>query len=275
LGTSDANHNIITNTDDAYTEMRDVHGDIDNIGEYDNLETPQRMAETRDLNDVNYNNTNISHEDSVGYHSNEYSESEDEYYIDDVESDDGLLDEITTDDFLDGMFENKDQEPLISPYQPPENEIFGACANRVVFGGCAKEDVCEASENDDVFGACANIPPERNQKRRSIGEIRESLEEKVMKLRKDKYIVEEKIRQSQEEERIRMQEKLRFQQQVTLHRKQMLLRTLSDLRRRLEGQCQRLQVSYNGVLYMQRHSVSNSPQHRPLVSVDLGKEAPF
>ncbi|XP_064652812.1 inactive protein tyrosine kinase pTKL-like isoform X2 [Lineus longissimus] len=270
LETSDANHNIISKTDDESTAIRGVYSDTDNLSEYDNFETPQCVAELHHINDMNFKNENFGHEDSFGYHSNEYSESEDEYYIDDVENEDGILDESTTDHLLDGMFQNTEQEPLISPYQPAENKMFGVSANHAVFDACARESTFG---NDDIYGACANIPAE--PWRRSIGEIQESIGEKVMQLRKDKNLVEEKIRQAREEERIRMQEKLRFQQQVTLHRKQMLLRTLSDLRRRLEGQCQRLQDTYSGVLYMQRHSVANSPHHRPQVTVDFGKEAPF
>ncbi|CAH1775966.1 unnamed protein product [Owenia fusiformis] len=119
---------------------------------------------------------------------------------------------------------------------------------------------------------------------RSIEQIRESLEEKVTRLRKEKWVVSEKIRQAKEEERVRIQEKLRFQRQVTLQRKEMLLKTLQELREKLDSQSYRLQASYNHMLFMHRnesrqrilqsnegdHALRALPVHHPLV-----KESPF
>lgn len=87
---------------------------------------------------------------------------------------------------------------------------------------------------------------------RSLGEVRTSLEEKVYQLRQEKFIVERKIKEAQEEERIRKQEKLKFQKQLTLHRKQILVKTLHDLKSKLENQADRLQNNYNAVLKIQR-----------------------
>ncbi|GAB1606684.1 serine-rich adhesin for platelets [Argonauta hians] len=88
--------------------------------------------------------------------------------------------------------------------------------------------------------------------RRSLNEIRCSLEEKVNKLRQEKQLVEQKIREAKEAEKIRVQEKRKLQKHVIMHRKQMLLQTLTSLKERLENQSSRLQSSYNAVLSMQK-----------------------
>ena len=83
---------------------------------------------------------------------------------------------------------------------------------------------------------------------RSLDEIRSSLQEKVMRLRREKLLVDEKVRQAQDEDRIRRQEKLRVQRQLTSYRKHVMLRTLHELRAQLERQTERLQATYSDVL---------------------------
>ena len=109
---------------------------------------------------------------------------------------------------------------------------------------------------------------------RTVSDIRSSLQSKVNQLRREKAIVDEKIRQAQEEERLRVQERMRFQKQLTLHRKQMLLRTLADLKSKLEHQSERLQTSYSSVLGMQRAAV-RSRQQGWAVRMDEKKETTF
>lgn len=95
---------------------------------------------------------------------------------------------------------------------------------------------------------------------RTLQEIKTSLEEKVFLLRQEKRIVEQKIKEAQEEEKIRQQEKMRFHRQLNIHRKQILLKTLHDLKAKLECQSERLQDSYSAVLTMQkRFAQRNSP----------------
>ncbi len=112
---------------------------------------------------------------------------------------------------------------------------------------------------------------------RSIHDVRSSLQEKVSRLRQEKVLVDEKIRQAQEEERLRVQERMKLQKQLTLHRKQILLSTLRDLKVKLETQSQRLQTTYNNVLYMQKQFIRHKQQGRPLVAIEHNdmKEAPF
>lgn len=99
----------------------------------------------------------------------------------------------------------------------------------------------------DTDGCVAGAIP-----RRSLNEIKSSLEEKVNKLRQEKQLVEQKIREAKEAEKIRVQEKKKLQKHVIMHRKQMLLQTLTNLKERLESQSTRLQSSYSAVLSMQR-----------------------
>ena len=83
---------------------------------------------------------------------------------------------------------------------------------------------------------------------RSLDEIRSSLREKVMRLRREKQLVDEKVRLAQDEDRIRRQEKLRVQRQLTSYRKHVMLRTLREMRAQLERQTERLQATYTDVL---------------------------
>lgn len=87
---------------------------------------------------------------------------------------------------------------------------------------------------------------------RSVDQIKESLKDKLQRLKEGRKIIENKIREAREEEEIRIQERIRFQKQVTLHRKEMLLATLQSLKAKLADQCFRLQSSYNNVLHMQK-----------------------
>lgn len=87
---------------------------------------------------------------------------------------------------------------------------------------------------------------------RTLPEIRSSLEEKVNILRLEKVIVQQKIREAQEEEQIRLEQRQKFSKQLSVHKKQVLLDTLNDLKDKLENQSRRLQKSYSAVLTMQK-----------------------
>lgn len=92
-------------------------------------------------------------------------------------------------------------------------------------------------------------PNEKNP--RTISDICGSLEEKVQRLRIERLLVEEKIKEAREEERIRCEEKMKFQKEMIVHRRQILLRTLQNIRFKLEDQGLRLQDAYNATLGMQ------------------------
>ena len=157
------------------------------------------------------------------------SDSEDEYNIEDAESDACLLNCYYAREYIEDM----EKSTVVEAKDANEEKV----------------DEQIVIVDDDEQPKASSTP---KVEKRSIEQIKASLEEKVHQLKRDKYIVEEKIREAQEEERIRMKEKLRYQKQITLHRKQLLVRTLSDLRVRLESQCQRLQNSYSAVLQMQK-----------------------
>ena len=106
-----------------------------------------------------------------------------------------------------------------------------------------------AAEEEDVDLAPSEELPSTG---RSLGEVTASLEEKVLLLRQGKHVVHRKIREAREEEMLRRQQKLRFQRLLDIHRKQILLETLQDLRQRLQSQSARLQASYSAVLDIQK-----------------------
>lgn len=117
-----------------------------------------------------------------------------------------------------------------------------------------------ANLNDCVsVGACVNC-----ESARTLPDITTSLQEKVNQLRAEKLIVEEKIREAQEDDVIRMKETQRFRRYLPVYKKQVLLKTLNNLKERLENQSQRLQKSYTTVLSMQRKF---SQRHNPFFLV--------
>jgi hypothetical protein len=111
----------------------------------------------------------------------------------------------------------------------------------------------------DNLGACAECNSER-----SLPDIRCSLQEKVNQLRAEKIIVEEKIREAQEDDKIRLKETQRFRRHLPVYKKQVLIKTLNSLKERLENQSQRLQKSYSTVLAMQRRFAQ---RHNPFFMV--------
>ena len=155
-------------------------------------------------------------------------------------------------------------------YADIENRSDTFLLNNNVYNNMTSDDDKENHES----GGNSSVMMESG---RTLGQVRVSLEEKVKRLRREKLIVDEKIRQAQEEERIRFQEKLKFQKQITLHRKQILLRTLADLKRKLENHSTRLQSSYNNVLFMQK-CITRGKRMRvseKVVNGDNSREAPF
>ncbi|KAK7088954.1 uncharacterized protein [Littorina saxatilis] len=87
---------------------------------------------------------------------------------------------------------------------------------------------------------------------RSLRQVTASLADKVFLLRQEKQVVNKKIREAREEEMVRQQLKLRFQRLLDIHRKQILLQTLQDMKHRLQSQSDRLQASYSTVLNIQK-----------------------
>ena len=100
------------------------------------------------------------------------------------------------------------------------------------------------------------------QRSRSLADIEASLDEKVSLLREEKYFVQRKIREAKEEEEIRRKQVQLFRSYSVDDRKEVLLKTLNDLKMRLENQSARLQTSYDTVLSIQR---TFSKRKRPVL----------
>lgn len=90
------------------------------------------------------------------------------------------------------------------------------------------------------------------QFRKKMLAVRSSLQDKVSMLRREKRVVDEKIREAKEEERIRLLQLDKFRRQLSSTRKEILLRTLDELRRSLNDQSLKLQKLYDIVLLEQR-----------------------
>ncbi|KAJ9587704.1 hypothetical protein L9F63_018855 [Diploptera punctata] len=73
----------------------------------------------------------------------------------------------------------------------------------------------------------------------------DSLKEKLERLRQERLEVEAKVREAQEEERQRLDDKVQCQRQLSLFRRQMLVHTIEGLKRSLEDQSAKLQETYN------------------------------
>lgn len=86
---------------------------------------------------------------------------------------------------------------------------------------------------------------------RSLADIELSLDEKVTLLREEKTYVQRKIHEAIAEENIRNQHTKMFRLLPVDKRKQMIAKTLCDLKTRLEDQSARLQASYSTVLSLQ------------------------
>ncbi|PSN45879.1 hypothetical protein C0J52_11033 [Blattella germanica] len=74
---------------------------------------------------------------------------------------------------------------------------------------------------------------------------RDSLKEKLERLRQERLEVEAKVREAQEEERQRLDDKVQSQRQLSLFRRQMLVHTIEGLKRSLEDQSAKLQETYS------------------------------
>lgn len=98
----------------------------------------------------------------------------------------------------------------------------------------------------------------------------DSLREKLERLRRERLEVEAKVREAQEEERQRLDDKAQCQRQLSLFRRQMLVHTIEGLKRSLEDQSAKLQETYSQQEQQQssddslcrRHSTSSSNSNK-------------
>ena len=113
-----------------------------------------------------------------------------------------------------------------------------------------------AAFEEDLFYQFLNQPTGR-----TFSEVKMSLEDKVNQLRLEKLIVEQKMAEAQEADKIMTQERLRYQQKMADERKNVLLDTLSVLRERLQDQGDRLQRNYSTILTIQQKYLRNRRPH--------------
>jgi hypothetical protein len=98
----------------------------------------------------------------------------------------------------------------------------------------------------------------------------DSLREKLERLRRERLEVEAKVREAQEEERQRLDDKAQCQRQLSLFRRQMLVHTIEGLKRSLEDQSAKLQETYSQQEQQpssddslcRRHSTSSSKSNK-------------
>jgi len=103
--------------------------------------------------------------------------------------------------------------------------------------------------NPDLFEVEPNAGELRSK--RSIARISSGLARNVMVLREHKKLMSDVFGASLAEERVRVRELKRFQQEALEARKRILLETLEDMKCSLTGQARRLQGAYDTVLSSQ------------------------
>lgn len=134
-----------------------------------------------------------------------------------------------------------------------------------LFPSCKAQATAERRRSNDVRTKTTTAPDEilrdddsltdSDQLRREILTIRSSLQDKVALLKHEKRVVDRKIREAREEERLRLRQLEIFRQQLSHTRKEILLRTLEEVKKQLNLQVLRLQNVYDFVLVEQRQLV--------------------
>jgi hypothetical protein len=150
-----------------------------------------------------------------------------------------------------GLFEGNDRRRASSEESTASTSTLTcSCIPDEENSAQSKRPLTEQKSLDSgFFSSFSEDSPDR---KRSLREIRTSLATKVLRLRQEKHLVDEKIREAREEELIRLQHIVRFQRQTSSARKYVLLETLDKLRARLATQSQRLQECYDIVLDRQQ-----------------------
>ena len=102
-----------------------------------------------------------------------------------------------------------------------------------------------------------------------------SIGQEVGRLQQEQIIVDQHLLEAREAERLRREERRRLKKEVNMHRKRLLLRTLQELRSKLEDQSRRLQQTYSAVLGMQQAIICDRRQQPQLPPPVDTREAPF
>ncbi len=174
--------------------------------------------------------------------------------------------------------ENGDKSSSSTSTEELDKEISAIKAQINALEEISESELSHVTDDETVEGTERNSGPD-DSPTRSLRQIRESLEEKVKNLREEKHVSDEKLRMAQEEEELRLREKIKLRQQLLIHRKERLKKVIGDLRRKLDTQSQRLQTGYSSLLALQKtifRSRSFSAKSRPPRRNDKDTvEAPF
>lgn len=119
-------------------------------------------------------------------------------------------------------------------------------------------------EGDISAAGKIDFPEVNVSSERTLPEVKQSLQEKINQLRLEKLVMQNKIKEAQEEETARMEQRKILRGKHPADRKLSLFKTLIDLKERLENQTMRIQRSYSTVLTMQKNF---SRQKAPVLCV--------
>ncbi|ELT92489.1 hypothetical protein CAPTEDRAFT_219098 [Capitella teleta] len=151
------------------------------------------------------------------------------------------------------------EDDELSDRHRASSEESGASSSTLCNYGIPEEESVEhrplteqKSLDSGFYSAHSVVEESTPDRKRSVQEIRSSLQAKVLRLRQEKRLVDEKIREAREEERMRIQHIAHFRRQVSSAKKYVLLETLDKLRDRLSSQSERLQGCYDAVLNRQQ-----------------------
>ena len=156
-----------------------------------------------------------------------------------------------------GQYGLEEERKMCQIFSENEDEVTGTVSDSEAVGYHDREDT--------LMGACSSSCSSMSDcgmattgilsvgsSGRSLGQIRESLEQKVKRLRAEKEAVDEKIRLAQDEEEIRSRERVKVRGKVAMQRKDRLRKLLNDMKSQIDDQSQRLQIAYTSLLFLQR-----------------------
>lgn len=127
------------------------------------------------------------------------------------------------------------------------NLIIGPSKGSPPDTGSPQADSACGSDRDN--SSCSTTPlsetpSSSSSTKKSLVESKELLQDKVQRLRIERHLVDQRIKEARAEEIIRREEQLILQRELVQFRRLLLLQTLSELRSQLERQGKRLHQNY-------------------------------
>lgn len=156
--------------------------------------------------------------------------------LENTRDDDESSDEAYSEDYVHS--EEQDELPLevmrTSKGTPPDTgspQADSACGSDRDNSSCSTTPLSET-------------PASSSGTRKSLVESKELLQDKVQRLRIERHLVDQRMKEARAEEIIRREEQLLLQRELVQFRRLLLLQTLSELRSQLERQGKRLHRNY-------------------------------